>query len=220
MKSSRVIYVENDPVLRKMLSELLSDSKKITFVGIFGNSSSALNQSIIRNADVALLDFALDPNGINGVELGIAMREINEYLGLVIYSQYSVENLVSRVPKGIRHGWSFIDKSAQMELSDYEDILTSTASGKGNWEEIALRKTTLNNETSNIYFRLTPRQRSIMALVVEGKTTLEISSKLGITYSYARKELSRAYRVLLPDADSASDLRTAAAIKYVELMNL
>jgi two-component system response regulator DesR len=197
---------------------MLSQSKELELIGSFSNSDEVLNRTLVRKADVALIDFALDQNGLNGIELGIALRNINEYIGIVIYSQYSVSQMVSRVPKAMRSGWSFFDKSAEMELADYVEIIKLTSSGKGNWENVSAGEVENVEVQSSIYFQLSPRQRSIMSLSAQGKGAQDIAVQLDLSYSYVRKELSRAYAVLLPNAVASDDLKTAAVLKYMELM--
>ena len=220
MRSTRLLYVENDSALRRILGEMLSQSKELDLIGSFSNSDEVLNRTLVRKADVALIDFALDQNGLNGIELGIALRNINEYIGIVIYSQYSVSQMVSRVPITMRSGWSFFDKSAEMSLADYVDIIKITSSGKGNWEKLSAGKIEDKEIKSVIYFQLTPRQRSIMSLSAEGKSAQDIAVQLDLSYSYVRKELSRSYAVLLPDATPSDDLKTAAVLRYMELMKM
>ena len=220
VRPTRLLYVENDSALRRILGEMLDQSKELEILGSFSNSDEALNRTLVRKADVALIDFSLDQNGLNGVELGIALRNINEYIGIVIYSQYSVSQMVSRVPKGMRSGWSFFDKSAEMNLEDYVGIIRATASGKGNWEEVANGEDQNNEVQSSIYFQLSPRQRSIMTLTSQGKSAQDIAQQLDLSYSYVRKELSRSYAVLLPESKPSDDLKTAAILKYRDLMRM
>jgi two-component system response regulator DesR len=220
MRSTRLLYVENDSALRRILGEMLSQSKDLELIGSFSNSDEVLNRTLVRKADVALIDFALDQNGLNGIELGIALRNINEYIGIVIYSQYSVSQMVARVPKAMRSGWSFFDKSADMALQDYVDIIKLTSSGKGNWEQVSVGEVENAEVKSSIYFQLTPRQRSIMSLSAQGKSAQDIALQLDLSYSYVRKELSRSYAVLLPDSAPSDDLKTAAVIRYIELMRM
>ena len=220
MRPIRVLYVENDSALRRILGEMLAKSNDLELVGSFANADEVLDRPTVRSADVALIDFSLDQNGLNGIELGIALRNINEYIGIVIYSQYSVSRMVSRVPKAMRHGWSFFDKSAEMSLSDYVDIIRATASGNGNWESVADGEVAKVEVQSSIYFQLSPQQRSIMSLSAQGKGAKEIASHLSLSYSYVRKELSRSYAILLPDAALSDHLKTTAVLKYMELMRM
>ena len=220
MRPIRVMYVENDSALRRILGEMLAQSSNLELVSSCANADEALDRQKVRGADVALIDFSLDQNGLNGIELGIALRNINEHIGVVIYSQYSVSQMVSRVPKAMRSGWSFFDKSAEMSLSDYVDILRTTASGRGNWESVAAGEVDKVSSQSSIYFQLSPQQRSIMSLSSQGKSAREIAVQLSLSYSYVRKELSRSYAVLLPDARPSDDLKTAAVLRYMELTRL
>ena len=220
VRPTRLLYVENDSALRRILGEMLSKSKDLELIGSFSNSDEVLNRTLVRKADVALIDFALDQNGLNGIELGIALRNINEYIGIVIYSQYSVSQMVSRVPKDMRDGWSFFDKSATMQLEEYVSIIKQTLAGKGNWEEVMGSDSTNQESEASAFFSLTPRQRSIMALASEGANAQDISAQLDMSYAYVRKELSRAYKILLPNVDDTADLRTAAVLRYLELLRL
>lgn len=220
MRPTRFIYIENDPALRSILGGMLSASRDLEMLGSYSSADEVLDRTLIRKADVALIDFALDQDGLNGIELGVALRNINEYIGVVIYSQFSVRPMVNRVPKSMRAGWSFFNKSAEMGVEDYVNILKQTSSGKGNWEEVLAQEQKSQDSEISIFFALTPRQRSIMALSAQSKSPQDIALQLGLSYSYVRKELSRAYSILLPNAVEGDDLKTAAVLKYLELMRL
>lgn len=58
----------------------------LEMLGSYAGVDEVLDRSLVRKADVALVDFALDQNGLIGIELGIALRNINEYIGVVVYS--------------------------------------------------------------------------------------------------------------------------------------
>jgi DNA-binding NarL/FixJ family response regulator len=107
-----------------------------------------------------------------------------------------------------------------MSIDDYVAVLRDTASGNGNWESVSAGEVTKVETQSSIYFQLSPQQRSIMSLSAQGKSAKEIASQLSLSYSYVRKELSRSYAVLLPDAAPSDDLKTTAVLKYMELMRL
>jgi len=217
MRSTRVMYVENDHALRQFLHQALSQHKDIEIIGSFAGSDEALDRALVRKADVALLDFGLETNGLNGIELGIALRTINEYIGIVIYSQYKVHKMFKRVPPSMRNGWSFFEKSGEMSADDYAKIIKETAVSKGNWEEFASLAEENVDPEMNRYYDLTSRQRSIIALMAQGVSVQEIGTRLDLSYAYVRKELSRAYSVLLPDAQEGEDFKTLAILKYLQL---
>ena len=220
MVKTRLIYIENDPALGRFLGEILAKSPDLEIIGTFNGGGHVINSDIVQSADAALIDFSLEQDSLNGVELGIELRNMNENLALIIYSQFSVRGMVSRVPQSMRRGWSFFEKSALMELDDYVSIIKMTTYGQGNWEEVLGNDSVEQDSEARIFFALTPRQRSIMAIASEGKNPQEIAVQLKLSYAYVRKELSRAYQILLPDADHSSDLHTAAINIYRKLMRL
>jgi DNA-binding NarL/FixJ family response regulator len=211
------MYVENDHALRQFLHQSLSKHSEIEIIGSFAGSDEALDRALVRKADVALLDFGLETNGLNGIELGIALRTINEYIGIVIYSQYKVQKMFKRVPPSMRNGWSFFEKSGEMSTDDYVKIIKETSVSKGNWEEFASLAEENADPEMNLYYDLSSRQRSIIALMAQGVSVQEIGTRLDLSYAYVRKELSRAYSVLLPDAQEGEDFKTLAILKYLKL---
>ena len=217
MRSTRVMYVENDHALRQFLHQSLAKHQDIEIIGSFAGSDEALDRALVRKADVALIDFGLETNGLNGIELGIALRTINEYIGIVIYSQYKVHKMFKRVPPSMRNGWSFFEKSGEMSTDDYVKIIKETAVSKGNWEEFASLAEDNVDPDMNRYYDLSSRQRSIIALMAQGVSVQEIGTRLDLSYAYVRKELSRAYSVLLPDAQEGEDFKTLAILKYLQL---
>ena len=217
MRSTRVMYVENDQALRQFLHQSLAKHQDIEIIGSFAGSDEALDRALVRKADVALIDFGLETNGLNGIELGIALRTINEYIGIVIYSQYKVHKMFKRVPPSMRNGWSFFEKSGEMSTDDYVKIIKETAVSKGNWEEFASLAEENVDPDMNRYYDLSSRQRSIIALMAQGVSVQEIGTRLDLSYAYVRKELSRAYSVLLPDAQEGEDFKTLAILKYLQL---
>jgi DNA-binding NarL/FixJ family response regulator len=217
MRSTRVMYVENDQALRQFLHQSLAKHQDVEIIGSFAGSDEALDRALVRKADVALIDFGLETNGLNGIELGIALRTINEYIGIVIYSQYKVHKMFKRVPPSMRNGWSFFEKSGEMSTDDYVKIIKETAVSKGNWEEFASLAEENVDPDMNRYYDLSSRQRSIIALMAQGVSVQEIGTRLDLSYAYVRKELSRAYSVLLPDAQEGEDFKTLAILKYLQL---
>jgi len=217
MRSTRVMYVENDQALRQFLHQSLAKHQDVEIIGSFAGSDEALDRALVRKADVALIDFGLETNGLNGIELGIALRTINEYIGIVIYSQYKVHKMFKRVPPSMRNGWSFFEKSGEMSTDDYVKIIKETAVSKGNWEEFASLAEDNVDPDMNRYYDLSSRQRSIIALMAQGVSVQEIGTRLDLSYAYVRKELSRAYSVLLPDAQEGEDFKTLAILKYLQL---
>lgn len=220
MRKIKLIYVENDGALRGLLAQSFAKSERLELVGSFSSASELIDSGLAKRADAALLDYSLDSTGLNGVELGIALRNLNEHIGIIIYSQFSVAPMVRRVPAPMISGWSFLQKSATTSLENYASVIEASASGRGNWDEVSKQNVDDLDSQASLFFKLTPRQRSILALASQSKSGREISEQLSLSYAHVRRELSRAYQILLPNAQESDDLKTAAVLKYLELMKV
>jgi len=65
---------------------------------------------------------------------------------------------------------------------------------------------------------LTMRQRAVMGMTASGIKATEIARRLAVTQETVRQDLSKAYRVLVPEADQKVDLRIRAIFAYLELI--
>ena len=209
----RVLYVEDDPALRGILSAILTGRKDLQVVASAASPAEALRAARSVEFDVALLDLALGDDDMSGIELGMSLREERPEIGVVILSQHQVPAFLTRFDDEQRHGWSFILKRADLHPNYLSDVLHSTARGL-NVVDPAMVKRQLGEQAPAVSL-LTPRQRDIMALASEGLDAPTIAGKLDLTPGVVRQELSRTYQVLVPDPPDGADLRTLAVLRYL-----
>lgn len=213
MRPTRVLYVENDPALRGILSHALNQHPDVDLLAPVGSAAEALEAARAQHYDVALLDLALGSGVMNGLELGVALRTITADIGIVIYSQHAVSDFADSLPESLVWGWSVLQKRADVDLEVLVRVLRSTARGHTTVEESVLPIQAGAN-TSPIR-QLSPRQREIMSYAATGRDATAIAEALGIAPITVREHLSHAYQVLVPDPRPGTDLRTTAVLRYL-----
>lgn len=214
VRDTRVIYVENDAFVRTILAREFDAAPGIQLLLATGSPTAVLESAALLTADAALIDLALGTDELNGIELGLVMRERNPNIGIVVYSQYSLRNMMRRVPPEQEMGWSFVPKSGDMDIDRLLAVIRETARGMSH--DLAGPGDAVRVPAA--IDMLTARQRAVMAYAATGLTPAEISRRLGISHDSTRKELSRAYRLLVPEAEG-TDLRTKAILAYRALMD-
>lgn len=212
VRATRVIYVENDPALLGIIRDLLTRVEGVEVVCACTTAAEALAHPAVATADVALLDLGLGADSINGIDLGIALRERNPQIGIVIHSQHEVGHVLPLLPSGDDMAWSYLPKTGDMKVADVVDVLRSTAAGLSSGRDAPVVRTVTSLAD------LTDRQRAVMALASDGLAAPEIARRLGTTHEGVRQELSRAYRVLIPDVSEGEDRRTRAVVAYLRLV--
>jgi DNA-binding NarL/FixJ family response regulator len=111
-------------------------------------------------------------------------------------------------------GWSYVEKRADLDYAYLAKVLKATATGLSVVEPSmeADRAPAAVERLS----QLSARQRQIMSIAATGVDANVIAEQLDMRPVSVRKELSECYRILLPDAESGTDLRTAAVIAWLE----
>jgi len=210
-RDTRVLYVENDPVLRSMMTSLLSGLGGIDVVASVGGSEDAL--ACQSRVDVALLDWALGPNSLNGVQLAHALRARDENVGIVILSQHYAWDFHGSGGR-VNMGWSYVEKRADIDGEYLVKVLKATASG------LSVVEPSIDESRAPVSVerlaRLSTRQRQIMSLAATGIDANLIAERVGLAAVTVRKELSECYRILVPEAAPGTDLRTAAVVAWIE----
>jgi len=213
-RPTRVLYVENDPTLRGIITRNLGVNSEIELVSAHAASGEALEDPALSTIDVALLDLELGPDSLNGIELGIAIRGKNPNAGIVIFTQHMVPDFLSKLPEKFQLGWSCIEKRADLEMGYLVDVLRATARGLSVIDpKMQLARAQVD---PNPVGRLSVRQREVMALAASGLDAPAIAEALSLAPVTVRQDLSKAYAILIPEPKPGTDLRTSAVLKYLK----
>jgi DNA-binding NarL/FixJ family response regulator len=212
-----VIYVENDPALRGLIAGVLRTKPAISEVFDFETGEEAISLSSNLLVDVALIDFSLGTQVMDGVAVATQLQLLNSEIGIVLFTQHPLESISKIVNLEKREAWSFFQKRADADLDQLIEVLRVTSTGRsvivgGNEQE------SLSNPDS-IMARLTSRQHLVLAMLATGKEPKAIAEKLDMTFDSVRRDLSNAYSILVPTPESGTDLRVSSILRYQQLTN-
>lgn len=207
----RVLYVEDDPMLRDMLATHLRADARIAVVEAFGSAREAVDGAS-STADVALIDLSLGHGQPSGIEVGLALRATRRGLPIVVFSQHRVPDLHDAVPPRERAGWSFLQKGSDVDIDRLVKVMRAAVAGLESHTTAASAR-----PAAEVLARLSPRQREVMALAAAGYDAIGIAERLHLAHVSVRRELSLAYRVLVTEPEPRTDLRTAAVLEYLRL---
>lgn len=211
-RSLKVLYVENDEALLGLLGNSLDVHPEIGLLCKASGSKEALELAAEHTFDSALIDINLGPNSLSGIELALNLREKNEHLGIVLLSQNITKNYLASLPGQFDYGWCAIQKSATLSIDHIVKVLWATALGKTIADP---NPETFTANDDNLTALLTSRQRQIIGVAATGLDATAIADQLGLTAVTVRQELSKAYKVLIPNPKPGTDLRTAAVLRYL-----
>jgi DNA-binding NarL/FixJ family response regulator len=212
-----VIYVENDPALRGLITGVLKSKPAIGAVFDFGTGEEAISFSENLSADLALIDISLGAQVMDGVAVGTQLRLLNSDIGIVLFTQHSLESITALIDLKNREGWSFFQKRADSDLDELVEVLRVTATGRRVIAGASGPESVSNSESTTA--RLTSRQHLVLSMLATGLEPKAIAEKLNMSFDSVRRDLSNAYAILVPTPEPGTDLRVTSILRYQQLTN-
>lgn len=176
----RVLLADDHRLVRAGIRSLLEEIPNVEVVAEAGDGRETLDLVRQHNPNIAMIDVAM--KGLNGLEVARHMSRDFPHVKVLILSMHTNEEYVIKALKGGAAGY-LIKDAATEELS-----LALKAVSKGEtYLSPIISKGVIDNlialsegrsETGDI---LTPRQREILQLIAEGKSTKEIAAILGVS---------------------------------------
>lgn len=216
MPTTRVLYLEPDPCLRRYMTRFMDECDGLEVVASVGSAVEALAVDL-SHIDAAVVEVALRPWDISGFDVALTFRR-RKPIGVVFFTYHPVPDIMTLSPASSKGGWSVLHKASELDPDDFTQVVQSTARGLNIVDPASQRLH--RDQAASVLDRLTERQRQILTLASSGLDGNAIAGHLGLAAVTVRQELSRIYEVLVPDAGPGRDLRTTAVVRYLQAIQL
>jgi DNA-binding NarL/FixJ family response regulator len=178
----RVLVADDHAIVREGLGIMLGNQPDMEVVGLATNGREAIRMVDQYQPDVAVMDISMPE--LNGIDAIQQMLPSHPRMKVIVLSIHETKPYVYRALKAGAKGY-LIKETAGLEVVDavrevyrgerylsqrIADLLT----------DISFRSLENSGETSPLE-QLSPREREILQLVAEGKTSQEIAERLSIS---------------------------------------
>jgi RNA polymerase sigma factor (sigma-70 family) len=178
----RVLVADDHAIVREGLGTMLSNQPDMTVVGLATHGRDAIRMVDEYQPDVAIMDISMPE--LNGIDAISQMLPRHPNIKVIVLSIHETKPYVYRALKAGARGY-LLKETAGLEVVDavravysgdrylsqrISDLLT----------DVSFRKLEVSMEVSPLE-RLSPREREILQLVAEGKTSQEIAVRLSIS---------------------------------------
>jgi DNA-binding NarL/FixJ family response regulator len=181
----RVLVVDDSPLFREGLSNLLGNRPDIQVVGEASNGNEALEKAREIMPDVILMDIIMPE--CDGLEATRMIKDEMPHIKVVMLTvSESEENLFRAIKLGAQ---GYLLKS--VEAKELFQVLRGLSQGESYVAPGIAAK--ILQEFANpgyVTDRLSPREKDVLELVVQGLTNKEISHSLSISDSTVKNHLS------------------------------
>ncbi len=187
-KQTRVLLVDDSPVLRVGLRRTLEVAPGITIVGEAGSGNEALAMIESLQPDLVILDCQLPD--ISGVEVARTVQLKSLQTKILAFSIHDDEALVRGMLDAGAVGYLLKDESPETII----DAVHSATDGRS-WfsPAVAARLAERVRRESLVELRLTKRETQVLRQLACGKANRAIAAELRITERTARFHLRNIY---------------------------
>ncbi|HNX52135.1 MAG TPA: response regulator transcription factor [Pontiellaceae bacterium] len=120
-RSSRIIVVDDHPVVCNGLCRLVADDSRLSICGTTDNAGECISLVEKTHPDMLLLDISL--KGSDGIELTKKIRQINPHIVILIFSMHDEELYAERALNAGANGYVMKQEDPDLLLKAIHQVL-------------------------------------------------------------------------------------------------
>ena len=195
-----VLVVDDHPVLRAGLAQLLEQAEGIALIGVAAAGAEGVELAMDREPDVVLMD--LEMPGVDGIEATRRIRASREQTQVVVLTSFSDRARILDALDAGAAGYLLKDAEPDELLRG----IRAAAAGQAPLAPRAASELLADRFERRPAAELTPREREVLEMVAEGLPNKLIARRLAISEATVKAHLTRIFERL-----GVSD-RTQAAL--------
>lgn len=179
MKQAAILLVDDHPLLRKGVAQLIALEDNLTVIAEASSGEEAITLAIKYQPDLILLD--LNMKGLSGIDTLTALKRAEVTSKIVIFSVSDSESDVLQALKFNADGYLLKDSEPEELIEKINLALQGELVISSPLTQILARSLRPSTQKTSIIDTLTSRELENLKLIASGKSNKDIANKLGIT---------------------------------------
>ncbi|MEV7632783.1 response regulator transcription factor [Microbacterium sp. NPDC089318] len=211
----RIMICEDSVLLREGLIRLLDDAGH-EVVAALPDTTGLMDAVTASAPDLAILDVRLPPTFTDeGIRAALAIRAARPALPVLVLSQYVEERYASDLIAAQGGALGYLLKDRVADVAEFVESVERIAAGGTVLDpEVVAQLLTRRNRDERM-LRLTERERTVLALIAEGKSNSAIAAMLFVSEASVEKHITAIFQKLGLEPEDGNR-RVLAALAHIE----
>ncbi|MEV4736903.1 MULTISPECIES: response regulator transcription factor [unclassified Microbacterium] len=212
----RILICEDSVLLREGLVRLLEDAGHTVVAAL--PDTHGLAEAVRNEApELCILDVRLPPTFTDeGIRAALELRATDPALPLLVLSQYVEERYASDLIAAQGGPLGYLLKDRVADVAEFLASVQRISEGATVLDpEVVAQLLTRRNRDDRM-MRLTERERTVLALIAEGKSNQAIAGLLFLSEASVEKHITAIFQKLGFEPDESGNRRVLAALAHIE----
>lgn len=211
----RILICEDSVLLREGLVRLLEDAGH-EVVAALPDTVGLMDAVAQTSPDLSILDVRLPPTFTDeGIRAALEIRAAHPNLPLLVLSQYVEERYASDLIAAQGGALGYLLKDRVADVTEFVESVERIAEGGTVLDpEVVAQLLTRRNRDERM-LRLTERERTVLALIAEGKQNSAIAQLLFLSEASVEKHITAIFQKLGLEPEDGNR-RVLAALAHIE----
>ncbi|MDQ4025096.1 MAG: response regulator transcription factor [Actinomycetota bacterium] len=215
----RIILADDHYLVREGVRRLLEDSGVVEVLETVGDATDLLRLVAELGPDAVITDIRMPPgHHLEGIEAAHRIRALHPDVGVVVLSQHADESYAFELLKNGTAGLAYLLKDRVGDLEELLRALREVSAGRSAIDARvvdALVQRRVRRESSALE-NLTPRERSVLNEMAQGKSNAGIAAALVLSESAVEKHVSSILAKLGRPGEEGVNRRVAAVLTFLQ----
>jgi len=212
----RILICEDSALLREGLVRVLDDAGH-EVVAALADAVDLLAVVESTSPGLCILDVRLPPTFTDeGIRAALELRRANPELPVLVLSQYVEERYASDLITSHGAALGYLLKDRVADVRDFLESIERIGAGATVLDPEVVAQLLTRRARDERMARLTDRERTVLALIAEGKSNQAIAQTLFVSEASVEKHITSLFQKLGLEPDEHGNRRVLAALVHLE----
>ncbi len=212
----RILICEDSALLREGLVRVLEDAGH-DVVAALPEATGLVGVVATSAPELCILDVRLPPTFTDeGIRAALELRSAHPALPVLVLSQYVEERYASDLIAGQAAAFGYLLKDRVADIADFLDAIRRIGGGATVLDPEVVAQLLTRRARDERMARLTDRERTVLALIAEGKSNQAIAQTLFVSEASVEKHITSLFQKLDLEQDEHGNRRVLAALVHLE----